>query len=140
MNTLRYFEFGSMKSVVLLLALFLLVFLFLKFGIPKLLGFNGTVGYMASLNVPFPALAAGVAVLMEVFVSGLILLGFYTRPLALALAIFTLGTAIIGHPYWTMAGDQVMPNTINFYKNISIIGGLLVLMVTGPGKISLDKR
>lgn len=140
MNKLRYFELGGLQSIVLLFARFLLVFLFLKFGIPKMLGFSGTVGYMASLNVPFPTIATGVAVIMEVFVAGLILLGFYTRPLALALAVFTFGTAIIGHPYWTMTGDSVMPNTINFYKNISIIGGLLVLMVTGPGKISLDKH
>ncbi|MBF7684294.1 DoxX family protein [Acinetobacter sp. B10A] len=140
MNTLRYFELGSLKSVVLLLARILLVFLFIKFGIPKLLGFSGTVGYMASLNVPFPSLATAVAVIMEVFVAGLIVLGFYTRPLALALALFTLATAIIGHPYWNMTGDQVMPNTMNFYKNMSIMGGFLLLMVTGPGVISLDKR
>jgi putative oxidoreductase len=28
---------------------------------------------------------------------------------------------------------------INFYKNISIIGGLLLLFVTGPGKYSIDR-
>jgi putative oxidoreductase len=29
---------------------------------------------------------------------------------------------------------------INFYKNVSIIGGLLLLSVTGPGKYSFDRR
>ena len=31
-------------------------------------------------------------------------------------------------------------NEINFYKNISIIGGLLLLIVTGAGRYSLDYR
>ncbi|SQC91571.1 Inner membrane protein yphA [Cedecea neteri] len=39
-----------------------------------------------------------------------------------------------------MTGDAVMPNMINFYKNISIAGGFLLLAVTGPGAISVDKR
>ncbi|MBF7687359.1 DoxX family protein [Acinetobacter rathckeae] len=140
MNTLRYFELGTLKSAVLLLARILLAFLFIKFGIPKLLGFSGTIGYMTALHLPLPAVTAAVVVLIEVVFAGLLVLGFYTRPLALILALYTLGTAIIGHPYWSLTGDSVMPNAINFYKNISIVGGFLLLMITGPGAISLDKR
>jgi putative oxidoreductase len=33
-----------------------------------------------------------------------------------------------------------MANMINFYKNLAIIGGLLLLCVTGPGRYSLDRR
>ena len=29
---------------------------------------------------------------------------------------------------------------INFYKNVSIIGGLLLLALTGPGRYSLDRK
>jgi putative oxidoreductase len=39
-----------------------------------------------------------------------------------------------------MSGDAVMPNMINFYKNISIAGAFLLLAVTGPGAISIDRR
>jgi putative oxidoreductase len=39
-----------------------------------------------------------------------------------------------------MTGDAVHPNMINFYKNISIIGGFILLAFTGPGTISLDKK
>ena len=42
--------------------------------------------------------------------------------------------------YWNMTGDAVMPNMINFYKNISISGAFLLLAIVGPGRISLDKR
>jgi putative oxidoreductase len=39
-----------------------------------------------------------------------------------------------------MDGAERMANMINFYKNISIIGGLLLLCVTGPGRYSIDRR
>jgi len=60
--------------------------------------------------------------------------------LALLLALYTPGTASIGHHFWTMTGMEQYANMINFYKNISIIGGLLLLSATGPGKYSIDRK
>lgn len=137
---MRYMLSGKTSNEVVLLARVLMVVLFVLFGWNKLTDFSGTVGYMASEGLPLPTLAAAVVVLMEFFVGLAILLGFYTRPLALLLALYTLGTALIGHHYWTMAGPDRMVNMINFYKNISIMGGLLLLCVTGPGRYSLDRR
>jgi uncharacterized membrane protein YphA (DoxX/SURF4 family) len=37
-------------------------------------------------------------------------------------------------------GDAVGPNMINFWKNVSIAGAFLLLAITGPGAISLDRR
>lgn len=137
---MRYVLFDKVSNEVILVARILLVVLFVLFGWSKLTDFSGTAGYMASLGLPVPTLAAAVVVLMEFFVGLAIVLGFYTRPLALLLALYTLGTALIGHHYWTMEGADRMANMINFYKNISIIGGLLLLCVTGPGKYSIDRR
>ena len=137
---MRYVLFDKASNEVILLARILLVVLFVLFGWSKLTDFPGTVGYMASQGLPVPTLAAAVVVLMEFFVGLAIVLGFCTRPLALLLALYTLGTALIGHHYWTMEGADRMANMINFYKNISIIGGLLLLCVTGPGKYSIDRR
>ena len=39
-----------------------------------------------------------------------------------------------------MEGAARSANAINFYKNISIIGGFLLLYVTGPGRYSVDTR
>ena len=137
---MRYVLFDKVNNEVILLARILLVVLFVLFGWSKLTDFSGTVGYMASAGLPVPKLAAAVVVLMEFFVGLAIVLGFFTRPLALLLALYTLGTALIGHHYWTMDGADRMANMINFYKNISIIGGLLLLCVTGPGRYSIDRR
>lgn len=140
MNTLRYFDFGTSRSLMLLIARIALVVLFIIFGYPKMLGFEGTVQYMASSGAPVPTLSAIIAIIMEVPVAILIVLGFFTRPLAVIFIFYTLGTAVIGHHYWDMTGDAVVPNMINFWKNVSIAGGFLLLAITGPGVISLDRR
>ncbi|HCP0063211.1 TPA: DoxX family protein [Escherichia coli] len=147
MNTLRYFDFGAARPVLLLIARIAVVLIFIIFGFPKMMGFDGTVQYMASLGAPMPMLgapmpmlAAIIAVVMEVPAAILIVLGFFTRPLAVLFIFYTLGTAVIGHHYWDMTGDAVGPNMINFWKNVSIAGAFLLLAITGPGAISLDRR
>lgn len=140
MNTLRYFDFGESRHLFLLIARIALAILFIIFGFPKLTGFDGTVQYMTSLGTPAPMLTAIIAVVMEVPAAILIVLGFFTRPLAILFVFYTLGTAVIGHHFWNMTGDAVGPNMINFYKNVSIAGGFLLLALTGPGAISIDRR
>ncbi|MFZ4147357.1 DoxX family protein [Enterobacter ludwigii] len=140
MNSLRYLDFGQARHLLLLIGRIALVVLFINFGYPKLTGFSGTVQYMTSLGTPMPMLAAIIAVVMEVPAAILIVLGFFTRPVAVLFVFYTLGTAIIGHHYWDMTGDAVMPNMINFYKNISIAGAFILLAIVGPGALSLDRR
>lgn len=123
---------------ILLAARVLLALLFLIFGWQKLLDYSGTVQYMTHVGAPLPALATLIAIVMEFFVSIAIILGVATRPLAVLLAIYTFGTALIGHHYWTMTGMDRFENEINFFKNISIIGGLLVLYVAGAGRYAID--
>ncbi|QGZ57935.1 DoxX family protein [Paraburkholderia acidiphila] len=137
---MRYNLFGPGNDVVLLVSRVLLTSLFILFGWSKITGFSGTVDYMAHVGAPVPMLSAVIAVVMEFAVGILLLVGFYTRPLAVLLAIYTVATAFIGHHFWTMTGADQMMNMINFYKNISIAGGLLALAVTGPGRISIDRK
>jgi putative oxidoreductase len=74
--------------------------------------------------VPPPSLATIVAIVMELFVGILIVLAILTRLLALLLGLYTLGTALIGDPYWTRTGAAQFDAEISFYKNVSIIGDL----------------
>lgn len=137
---MRYTLFAKYKDGLILTARILLVILYLKFGLGKLGAFSRTVEYMASADLPAPALMTSIAVAMELGVGLAIAVGFYTRPLALALVVYTLLAAVIGHPYWNMSGTMEYDSMINFYKNISIVGGLLLLIVAGPGRYSFDKR
>ena len=127
------------KDSLILVARVLLMVLFVLFGWAKLTNFGATIGYMASLGAPIPPLSAAIAVAMEFVVAIALILGVFTRPLALVFMLYTLGTALIGHHYWTLDGADRMMNMINFYKNISIMGGLLLLAITGPGKFAIQR-
>jgi putative oxidoreductase len=135
-------RFGSdkIKDEVLLVARLLLITLFLLSGWSKLTDYSQTVGHLTQIGAPVPALAAGVAIFMEVPVAIAIVVGAFTRPSALLLAFYTLAAALIAHRYWTMTGAAQLDNMIHFYKNVSIMGGFLLLYVTGPGKYSVDAK
>jgi len=128
----------GINDELILAARLLLTALFLIFGWRKLTDFSGTVSQMVQLGVPMPALAAAIATFMELPVAFAVAVGVLTRPLALLLFLYTLGTARFGHRYWTMTGPERVDNMDGFYKNLGIMGGFLLLFMTGPGKYSID--
>jgi putative oxidoreductase len=121
-----------------LAARLLLATLFLIFGWRKLRDFSGTVNQMVQLGVPMPVLAAAVATFMELLVAFAVAIGAFTRASALLMFFYTLGTALIGHRYWTIKGADRVDSMDGFYKNISIMGGFLLLYINGAGKYSID--
>ena len=123
---------------LILAARLLLATLFLIFGFRKLKDYSGTVSQIVQLGGPMPRLAAAVAIFMELPVACAVAVGAFARPSALLLFLYTLGTALIGHRYWTMTGAGEVDSMDSFYKNLSIMGGLLLLCVTGAGKYSID--
>src|SRR5271155_3639979 len=94
----------DIKNEVILVARLLLATLFLIFGWRKLRDYSGTVSQLVQLGVPMPVLAAGVAIFMELPVAFAVAVGAFARPAALLLVLYTLGTAFIGHRYWTVKG------------------------------------
>jgi len=129
---------NGINDELILVARLLLATLFLIFGWRKLRDYSGTVSQMVQLGVPMPVGAAAVATFMELAVAFAVAVGAFTRPAALLLVLYTLGTALIGHHYWTIKGTDRVDSMDGFYKNLSIIGGFLLLYVTGAGKYSID--
>jgi putative oxidoreductase len=128
---------GVGDGVVLVARLFL-VALFLIFGWRKMRDYSGTVSQMVRDGVPVPVLATGAAIFMELPVSFAIAAGAFTRLLAVFMALYTLGTSLIEHRYWAMTGENRVAGLESFYKNLSIMGGFLLLHLTGPGEYSID--
>src|SRR5271167_3078864 len=129
---------NGINDVFILAARLLITTLFLIFGWRKLRDYSGTVSQMVQLGVPMPVLAAVVATLMELPVAFAVAVGAFTRPSALLLALYSLGTALIGHRYWTVKGADYVDSLDGFYKDLSIMGGFLLLSITGAGKYSID--
>jgi putative oxidoreductase len=129
---------SDINDEVILAARLLLATLFLIFGWRKLRDYAGTVNQLVQLGVPMPTLGAAVATFMELPVAFAVLVGAFTCPSALLMFLYTLGTALIGHRYWTLTGADQVASMDGFYKNLSIMGGFLLLYVTGAGKYSID--
>jgi putative oxidoreductase len=123
---------------LILAARLLLATLFLIFGWRKLRDYSGTVSQILQLGGPMPVLAAAVAIFMELPVAFAVAIGAFTRASALLLVLYTLGTALIGHRYWTVTGADQVDSMDGFYKDLSIMGGFLLLYITGAGKYSID--
>jgi len=128
---------GIGDEVILAARLFLAA-LFLIFGLRKLRDFSGTVSQMAQDGLPMPVLAAAVATFMELPVAFAVAIGAFTRFFALLFVLYTLGTSLVEHRYWTVKGADYVDSMESFYKNLSIMGGFLLLYVTGAGKYSID--
>ncbi len=129
---------NHINDELILAARLLLTALFLIFGWRKLRDFSGTVSQMVQLGVPTPVPAAVVATFMELPVAFAVAVGACTRPLAVLMALYALGTALIGHRYWTVKGADYVDSLDGFYKDLSIMGGFLLLSITGAGQYSID--
>lgn len=116
------------------------VALFLPAGVGKLTGFAGTVGYISSVGLPLPTLGAVLALVVEIAGSLALLLGWGTRLAAGVLALFTLAASFFFHAYWAVPAEQAFVTQLLFFKNIAVVGGLLVLAAQGAGGWSLDAR
>ena len=132
--------FNSLQNPLALLGRILLALIFITSGFGKIGGFEGVVGYIASKGLPMASVVAALTILVELGGGLAIAFGFMTRWAALALAVFTLLAGLIFHAYWAVPADQVMNMQINFWKNVAIAGGFLMLTAFGPGAISIDAK
>jgi putative oxidoreductase len=129
---------NDISNVVVLAARLFLAPLFLIFGWRKLTDYSGTVSQMVRDGLPMPILATAIAIFMELPVAFAVAIGAFTRPSAVLMALYTLGTSLIEHRYWTVKGADRLDSMEAFYKNLSIMGGFLLLYITGAGKYSID--
>jgi len=131
---------AASHDVVALVARVLLAAIFVLSGFGKIGNFAGTTAYIASSELPFPQLGALVAIVVELGGGLLLVFGWKARTTALILAIFSVAAGLFFHAYWADADPAArMGDFINFWKNISIAGGFLMLFAFGPGRYSLDR-
>jgi putative oxidoreductase len=126
---------------VTLIARLLMAALFIIFGIRKVLAFTFYAGYFAKLGFPAPEVMVVLAIIIEVGVGLLFAIGWRTRQLAWLLVLYTVIATFMAHRYWGISDAGQYANQMShFWKNITIIGGLMMVGVFGPGPISVDKR
>lgn len=121
-----------MRSYVPLFARVLLGLIFVMSGITKITGFEGTQQYMASHGIPLTAVFLVAAIVVEILGGLSIILGLWARAGAAMLVLFLIPATVIFHTEFGQRTQMIM-----FLKNLSIMGGLLLLMVHGTKQYAL---
>ncbi|MGQ0456468.1 MAG: DoxX family protein [Hyphomicrobium sp.] len=120
-----------MNAIASVLGRVLLSAIFIQAGLSKISGYEGAAGYMQSAGVPGQLLPAVIA--LELGGGLMVLLGFYSRWAAFALAAFCIAAAVLFHGNF---GEQAQ--AILFMKNLAIAGGFLMLFAGGPGRYAVN--
>jgi len=122
-------------SVLPLIGRLLIATIFLVSGFGKLMAPGATIGYIASVGLPLPELAYAGALAAELGGGLLLVVGYRTRWVAAALAVFSVVSAVLFH---NALGDQ--NQMFHFLKNLAMAGGLLQFIAFGGGTFSFDER
>jgi putative oxidoreductase len=124
---------NNANNTLSLLARILMSAIFILSGIGKIAAPAATMGYIAAMGLPFPALALGGAIAVEIIGGLLLVFGFQTRLVALGLAAFSVLTGLLFH---SAIADQ--NQMIHLLKNFAMAGGLLQIAAFGAGSWSID--
>lgn len=100
---------------------------------------SGSISYAASQGIPMADILVPVSGIIA-FVGGLsILLGVHARVGALLILLFMVPVTLLMHDFWNVTDPQMAQNEMTqFMKNLTIIGGALLLTFYGSGPVSID--
>jgi putative oxidoreductase len=131
----------------------LIPILFIVEGIRKLMDISEIAAMLERNKIPVPDeivpylggmpkfQAVGYAIAaIEVICGLMILVGLKARWAALVLAVFTACTIFFIHHFWDMEAATVVAQRIEALKNLSIMGGLLLIVAVGAGPGGMDRR
>ena len=124
---------NQLQAFSALLGRLFLAMIFIQSGLSKMSDYAATQGYMDAMGVSSALLPLVIA--LEVLGGIAIVIGFKARLVALAMAGFSLLSALLFH---TNFSDETQ--TIMLMKNITIAGGFLMIVAYGAGAYALDNR
>ena len=116
----------------------LLSLIFLASAAGKITDWEAPAGMMAERGLPAANVLLSVAVALEIIGGVSVLLGLYARLGALALLAFLIPVSLIMHDFWAYEDPARTGHMINFMKNVSIMGGLTMVLALGAGPCSID--
>jgi putative oxidoreductase len=126
------------QDMVLLLGRLALGAIFVKSGLQKLMAIGAFAASLAGRGVPQSEMWAIIGASVEVIGGILVVTGFKTRFASILMILFVIVATGISHRYWEFADAARRLQESQFFKNLSIIGGFVLLTVTGSGRFGLD--
>jgi putative oxidoreductase len=100
-----------------------------------------TIAFSASQGVPLASIAVPFSGVLAIAGGFSVLLGYRARLGAWLIALFLVPVTLIMHKFW-LVQDPMMAQIqmILFMKNVSMLGGALLISQFGAGPFSLDAR
>jgi putative oxidoreductase len=129
---------ASCHDIVALVGRLAMSWIFLSSGWGKLTDVAAFSAGLAKRGVPAPSFMGWLGAIVEFGGGVLILLGLKIRYAAILMILFVIVATLISHRYWEYPVDQIVAQRTNFWKNITIIGGLLFMFLAGAGRYSVD--
>jgi putative oxidoreductase len=128
------------SNVLLLLARVLLGWIFVRSGFGKLIDLSPFIASLSHDGLPFPEVIGTISACVECFGGLALMLGIQVRLATLSLIAFAIIATLLRHRYWEYADATAFrAQSVNFYKNVAITGGLLAVFVTGAGSCSVER-
>ncbi|MBO6703884.1 MAG: DoxX family protein [Pseudomonadales bacterium] len=130
----------AIENACLLIGRLLLGLYFILPGISKITGYEATVSYMEAHNVPMISILLPLTIVMQLGLGAAVIVGFRGKLAAFLLAGLTFVISVYMHNFWDFAeGLERNHETQNFFKNMGITAGLLMVAALGTGKFSIDQ-
>ena len=126
-------------DTLLLIGRVLLGVIFLSSGVGKLMNLDAFAGSLAKGGVPMPGAMAMLGGMVETLGGLAVVLGVQVRWAAALMILFVIVATLIAHRFWEFAEPARRVQQTQFMKNLSIIGGFLVLLAAGGGRFSLER-
>jgi putative oxidoreductase len=99
------------------------------------------IGYAAAQGVPLASLLVPLSGILALAGGLSILLGYRARLGAWLIVLFLVPVTLTMHPFWAVKDPMMAQvNQIMFLKNLSMLGGALLIAYFGAGPLSLDAR
>ena len=132
---------NMLEAIGSLLGRVMLVTIFLMSAVGnKIPNFSGVAGYMASEGVPMPKLMLVGAIVFLIVGSLSVITGWQARIGAGLLLAFLVLATYFFHDFWTFEGQEQQMQTIQFMKNLGLMGAMVFLISNGSGALSLEGR
>jgi len=117
-----------------------IAWLFVQAGWSKLMAVPATIGYMQKFGMPQAEILVWPAIAIELLGGIALAIGWQARWMAAIFVLFLVIATVVFHPYWAFDAAQVAAQKNNFFKNLAILGAMLLIMAFGPGRYSVDGR
>jgi len=105
----------------------------------KTTGWSGQKAYMESHGMRMVGPLLGAALVIEAVGTACLVTGFKAREAAAIMCVYLGIVSVELHDFWNLTGMAAGTNETHFFKNLGMMGGLLMIVAYGPGRWSVGR-